>query len=312
MRIKAMSHQTMSIEEKKVLLSLELRRLCLPLLVLLCLCYGPIPLQAQARQTQRWYTNIQKARLSARKQSRPLLLDFYVPWCAYCAKLQKEVYPSDIVRQATSKFIKLRINGENNPQALGPYQISAFPAIIFLDSNGVYLDRLDGFVNAERLARKVRDVYRRAHKHAGILQELKRHSGKAEAHYKAGIYYFKAGSYALAHKHFLRAWQLGEKKGKEQPKPALRARQKKSLYNASVSSMYQKDYKQAHQYWEIYLSRYKEQDQDYVHARYYRGISLYHLGQKTRAKEDLYYSIKRLHNRQERIMAQALIQSMDS
>ena len=66
-----------------------------------------------------WFSDFDKGLKLARKKGQPLLLDLYAPWCAYCRKLQKEIYPSSQVREFSQKFVRVRINGEKKKSSYG-------------------------------------------------------------------------------------------------------------------------------------------------------------------------------------------------
>ncbi len=264
--------------------------------------------KTRAQQGKVWVTNFKEGLELGRKHHQPVLLDLYAPWCGYCRKLQKKIYPLPQVRSVTKKFIRVRIDGEKNPHLMGRYQAKGFPTIILMDHNGVYIDSIRGLPTTKILIRKLRDVHRRFGKRQGqILQNLKQKPLNIETNFAAGKYYFEAGSYSLAHSYFLKCWQLGKKK-KLSSKKANATR--KALYNGTVSLMHLNKYAQASKQWDTYLQYYPKKSQERIYARYYRGLSLYYQNKKKAASADLHFAAKHVKNPEDRYLAESLTQSI--
>ena len=50
----------------------------------------------------------------AKKESKPLLIDFWTPECPYCARMQRQVYPQEAVKALAQGFVWARID-QNQP-----------------------------------------------------------------------------------------------------------------------------------------------------------------------------------------------------
>ncbi len=108
-----------------------------------------------------WLT-FQEALQAAEVSGRPILVDVYAPWCSWCARLQNEVYPSDDVRAYIEEHFEIaRLNIEEDDQvidfkgySLTPAELASglgaegTPTTVFLASNGDYITRLPGFLEA--------------------------------------------------------------------------------------------------------------------------------------------------------------------
>ena len=278
---------------------------------------------------QKWLSDLDSALQLARKKKQPLLLDIYAPWCTYCRKLQKKVYPSRELRQFIQKFISVRINGEKNKNLMVRYGARGFPTIVLLDSNGVTLDTIHGFIASLPLKRRLKEAYQKATRYQKLLAKLKQNPHSIYWNYKAGRYYFIMESYAKAREYFLRAWKLkseskskpgprfgpktitegGGKTARALPRSRVAYLQKQALYNTAICSMHMDRYASAVYEWNLYLQHYPIKNKEYNYARYYRGLSYFYQGKKKAARNDLSYANKHLSNSEEGRNAKILLQT---
>lgn len=96
-----------------------------------------------------WETDFEKARESARKTNRYLLLDFSgSDWCPWCVRLDREVFSQDAFKKYAAenlicvlldfprrKQIKQELK-EQNEKLMGKFQVTGFPTVIILSPHG--------------------------------------------------------------------------------------------------------------------------------------------------------------------------------
>ncbi len=256
-----------------------------------------------------WLHDINKAIYIAKRDKKPLLLDFYTVWCGFCRKLQTQVYPKEIVRVETNKFVLVRIDGEKRPDLMQAYGVSSFPTIIALDYQGTEIERVNGLLNHIELSNRLKLAAQNARYSENLLEKLNQNPQTIDSLYETGARFFQAKNYRQAEQLFYRAWSLYKDK-KEYPLNSLSLKEKKinqCLYNASICSMHQENYKKAVRMWDMYIKRTKVSYREYKYARYYRGISYFYMGNKIKAKEDLKYSSDYLPDSELRANAKSLL-----
>lgn len=101
------------------------------------------------RAAEVWETNFEKAKATAAKENRDLLLDFTgSDWCAWCIRLHEEVFEKTAFKQEAPKhFVLVELDfpqakeqseelKKQNEKLQKMFKIEGFPTILLLDSKG--------------------------------------------------------------------------------------------------------------------------------------------------------------------------------
>jgi len=116
--------------------------------LLLAIALGSTSLFAQAADTQ-WLTNYEQALKQAKAEHKRVLMDFTgSDWCAWCQKLDREVFELREFKDYASKnFVLLMVDfpqhreqpaseKAQNEKLADKFQIEGYPTIVVLNSNG--------------------------------------------------------------------------------------------------------------------------------------------------------------------------------
>lgn len=117
---------------------------------------------ACAQQNLQWHS-FEDAIAIADSTQRPIFVDVWAPWCGWCRKMKREVYP-ELKQQLRSSFVLTRIN-RNDTQTTHRYngnklsslklaqqlKTRSVPAMVLLNAKGEYILQLSGFMEAVKL-----------------------------------------------------------------------------------------------------------------------------------------------------------------
>lgn len=97
-----------------------------------------------------WYTDWDKGIEAAKKENKPVLVDFYADWCHWCKVMDEKTFSADeIKRRFSENWIAIKINSDykekqgtyegktmSYPQLVRYFKVSGFPSYLFIDKEG--------------------------------------------------------------------------------------------------------------------------------------------------------------------------------
>lgn len=100
----------------------------------------------------------------ARRQNRPIFVDFYATWCGPCIMLERYTFSNPEVGSFVEKhFLGYRIDAEKGegPRLANQFRVRAYPTIVFLTPQGTELGRQVGYVDAPAFLSLLKRYYKR-------------------------------------------------------------------------------------------------------------------------------------------------------
>ena len=92
-----------------------------------------VPTDATTQSGIRFFQgSFQQALNEAKKQHKPLFVDFYAQWCGPCKRMAKTIFTQDSIgKYFNEKFISIQIDAEKpeNVAIAKQYKIEAFPTL---------------------------------------------------------------------------------------------------------------------------------------------------------------------------------------
>jgi len=102
-----------------------------------------------------WMVNQEPEALAkARREGKPIILDFYADWCAACVELDEKTWHDPGVVAKFSQVVPLRMDFTRSNawsrQMMEKYHITGMPTVIVLDPNGEEKGRFTGYKSPEK------------------------------------------------------------------------------------------------------------------------------------------------------------------
>jgi thioredoxin-related protein len=99
-----------------------------------------------------WHRDVRTAWQSTQQQGRPLLVFVTTEHCMYCTKMKRATYANPKVASTINRsFVPLVLDGEAASPLLKDLAVKGFPATFIISQDAIILDRMDGFVDPEKL-----------------------------------------------------------------------------------------------------------------------------------------------------------------
>lgn len=94
----------------------------------------------------------------ARKENKPLLIDFYAEWCVPCQRMEKETFTDANVKEALQNVILLKVDTDKEPQLAEKFEVVGLPDFRLIMPDGKDFRRLRGFQAAEKFTKDLEEV----------------------------------------------------------------------------------------------------------------------------------------------------------
>lgn len=104
-----------------------------------------------------WWSNVEPAMAYAKKNNKPVLLEFYADWCGVCKDMERNTLRDPGVEAVLAKVVPVRVDVDDprNATLAERFKVSGIPAVHLLDSNG---EEIGSFVGGASPAQFVKAI----------------------------------------------------------------------------------------------------------------------------------------------------------
>ncbi len=119
--------------------------------------------RARAAQGFVWLGDEAQALALAKREGRPVILDFWADWCTACRELDRLAWADPRVRAEASRFVAVKLDGTSGSEAFAAasakYGIVGMPAVVFIDARGRETpERVNAAIEAGEMLERLRAV----------------------------------------------------------------------------------------------------------------------------------------------------------
>lgn len=109
--------------------------------------------QTAGAQDRKWFDSPDEAAGVAARSGKMIVVSVGADWCHYCKKMDRETWSDGKVQQAIKQnYVPLKLTDEKHHELLAVMQIKAFPTTLVFTSDKKFLTKMDGYVDAEKMA----------------------------------------------------------------------------------------------------------------------------------------------------------------
>jgi len=111
------------------------------------------------------WQNYHGALATGKAESKPILLHFTADWCKWCKKMKNETYSDfKVARYLQDNFATGWVDTEQYRNLAKKYSVNSLPTLWFLDSDGISLTRVDGYLGPEKMLLVLEFIRTKAYK----------------------------------------------------------------------------------------------------------------------------------------------------
>jgi thioredoxin-related protein len=109
--------------------------------------------QTAGAQDRKWFDSPDEAAGVAARSGKMIVVSVGADWCHYCKKMDRETWTDGKVQQAIKQnYVPLKLTDEKHHELLAVMQINAFPTTLVFTSDRKFLTKMEGYVDAEKMA----------------------------------------------------------------------------------------------------------------------------------------------------------------
>lgn len=198
---------TAQISHKKRILTFLPAFVAVSLLVLLAL-----PIMKSRPDSIAWEKDYDTALERSKSEKKPIIADMYTDWCSWCKKLDRDTFANPaLIQKMAEQYVWLKLNTETEEDGIRlqkAFHIVSYPTILILDADGQEIDRIDGYLPADKFQQAIEHYIRSSDSLGKIRAKAELQPDAVKAHFVLARKYLERKEYDKAEAVFRRIIKL--------------------------------------------------------------------------------------------------------
>ncbi|RMH71522.1 MAG: outer membrane protein assembly factor BamD [Gemmatimonadetes bacterium] len=152
-----------------------------------------------------WLDTYEDALIAAETLNRPIMIDFYTNWCGWCKRLDQTTYRNVEVLALADDFVCAKVNAEGvnfDRNILKKYNITGYPAVLFLDEEGLVIGEVRGYKPAKPFLTDMEKSLSRYNELQAAKAAIRKNPKDVQSAYTLGRTYLMSGQADKAKKYY--------------------------------------------------------------------------------------------------------------
>ncbi|MCA9123663.1 MAG: DUF255 domain-containing protein [Planctomycetaceae bacterium] len=99
-----------------------------------------------------------EALAKARREKKPIVLDFTASWCVPCQRMLRETFPDEKVARLLERFVLIKVDTDEQPTLANKYAAVGLPDVRLLSPEGEELRRFCDFQGPDDFAQELDEL----------------------------------------------------------------------------------------------------------------------------------------------------------
>jgi thiol-disulfide isomerase/thioredoxin len=92
-----------------------------------------------------------EAETLAQAEGKLLFVDFETEWCGPCHVMDEWVYTADVVVDAASAYVSVKVDGDEHPDLKERFLVEGYPTLLVIDADGAVVKRAAGYMSVAEM-----------------------------------------------------------------------------------------------------------------------------------------------------------------
>ena len=159
-----------------------------------------------------WHRDADRAFEAAERTTRTVVTFLFTDWCGVCKRMDLTTFADEaLIAEMSDRYVWLRLNAETDAagaEMRRRFGVTGYPTIMLLDESGEEIDRIPGYLPADRFREEVRSKTEGPDSFAQVRRRAIEGPEDSEAQYALASLYMQRRNMEQAGSRFRRVFEL--------------------------------------------------------------------------------------------------------